>query len=301
MRVGMVGLGKMGAGLVRRLRDGGHSAVGFDADPSVGTSLAAEGIQTVGSLSALVDALPSPVIWLMVPAGSAVDRCIDELIPLLGEDAVLIDGGNSNYKQTIERHARVKASGIPFLDVGTSGGIWGADNGYCLMVGGETAVVERVRPIFETLAPSPTRGWGHVGPGGAGHYVKMIHNGIEYGMMQAYAEGFALLKRRTEFDLDLAGIADIWSRGSVVRSWLLELTAAALRADPDLSGVSPRVDDSGEGRWMVAEAVDLNVAAPVITLALISRLQSRDPDSFSNRMLSAMRREFGGHAVDPES
>ena len=195
----------------------------------------------------------------------------------------------------------MKASGIPFLDVGASGGIWGAANGYCLMVGGETAVVERVRPIFETLAPSPTRGWGHVGPGGAGHYVKMIHNGIEYGMMQAYAEGFALPERRTEFDLDLAGIADIWSRGSVVRSWLLELTAAALEADPDLSGVSPRVDDSGEGRWMVAEAIDLDVAAPVITLALISRLQSRDPDSFSNRMLSAMRREFGGHAVDPES
>lgn len=301
MQLGMVGLGRMGAGLARRLQAGRHTVVGFDTDRSVRESLSAEGTPTVGALADLVDALPSPVIWMMVPAGPAVDRCIDELIPRLGADAVLIDGGNSNYKETVERHARLKEAGIPFLDVGTSGGVWGADNGYCLMVGGETAVVDRVRPIFETLAPTPAQGWGHVGPGGSGHYVKMIHNGIEYGMMQAYAEGFALLERRTDFDLDLARIADIWGHGSVVRSWLLELTAAALKADPDLSAVSPRVDDSGEGRWMVAEAVDLNVAAPVITLALISRLQSRDPDSFSNRMLSAMRREFGGHGVDTES
>lgn len=301
MQLGIVGLGRMGAGLARRLDAGGHQVVGFDPDPVVGRNLAEAGISTVPSLAALANRLDSPqAIWLMIPSGVAVDSAIDELVPLLDADAVLIDGGNSNYKESIRRHESLRKSAIAFLDVGTSGGVRGVDHGYCLTVGGDRAAVERIRPLLETLAPAHDRGWGHVGPPGAGHYVKMIHNGIEYGMMQAYAEGFALLKRHPGFDLELGQIADIWSNGSVVRSWLLELTASALKADPDMENAKPQVDDSGEGRWMVREALDLDVAAPVTTLALISRLQSRDSSAFSNRLLSALRREFGGHRADPD-
>ena len=301
MQLGLVGLGRMGAGIARRLQAGGHRVVGFDPKADAAAELSADGIEAVESLSDLAERLTEPrVIWLMVPAGSAVDDCIGELSPLLGPGATLIDGGNSNYKDTIRRHQSLASAGTAYLDVGTSGGVWGADQGFCLMVGGESDVVERVRPVFETLAPAAGTGWGHVGPAGAGHYVKMIHNGIEYGMMQSYAEGFALLKNRTEFNFDLASIADIWNNGSVVRSWLLELAARALDGDPNLEEVKPEVDDSGEGRWAVAEALDLDVAAPVITLALIARLQSRDPSAFSNRFLSALRREFGGHRADPE-
>jgi 6-phosphogluconate dehydrogenase len=297
----MVGLGKMGSGIARRLHKAGHTVVGFDTNAELATDLTAQGISTTGSLSGMVGSLTAPqVIWLMVPAGSAVDDCIGELSPLLGSSAILIDGGNSNYKDTMRRHSSVTAAGLSYLDVGTSGGVWGADNGYCLMVGGEAEVVDRVRPILETLAPAPDQGWGHVGGPGSGHYVKMVHNGIEYGMMQAYAEGFALLKGRSDFDLDLGEIADIWNSGSVVRSWLLELASNALRGNPELDDLTAEVADSGEGRWTVAEAIELNIAAPVITQALIARLQSRDTSAFSNRLLSALRREFGGHAADAE-
>jgi len=300
MQVGVVGLGRMGAGIACRLQAGGHGVVGFDPRADAVGELGTDGIQAVESLSDLADTLAAPqVIWLMVPAGTAVDDCIGELAPLLRPGATLIDGGNSNYNDTIRRYESLASAGTAYLDVGTSGGVWGADQGFCLMVGGESEVVERIRPIFETLAPAADQGWGHVGSAGAGHYVKMIHNGIEYGMMQSYAEGFALLKNRTEFDFDLGNIADIWNSGSVVRSWLLELVARALKGDPNLEDVKPDVDDSGEGRWTVAEALDLDVAAPVITLALIARLQSRDPSAFSNRLLSALRREFGGHPADP--
>jgi 6-phosphogluconate dehydrogenase len=299
MQLGMVGLGKMGSGIARRLHNAGHTVVGFDTNAELAADLTAQGISTKGSLSGMVGSLTAPqVIWLMVPAGSAVDDCIGELSPLLGSGAILIDGGNSNYKDTMCRHSSVTAAGLAYLDVGTSGGVWGADKGYCLMVGGEAEVVDRVRPILETLAPAPDQGWGHVGGPGSGHYVKMIHNGIEYGMMQAYAEGFALLKGRSDFDLDLGEIADIWNSGSVVRSWLLELASNALRGNPELDDLTAEVADSGEGRWTVAEAIELNIAAPVITQALIARLQSRDTSAFSNRLLSALRREFGGHAAD---
>jgi 6-phosphogluconate dehydrogenase len=302
MQLGMVGLGRMGQGLSRRLNAAGHSVVGFDPDAGASGAASDNGIATAKSLADLVESLDAgAVVWLMVPAGSAVDQAIEELTPLLDSDSVLIDGGNSNYRDTLRRHDRLKEAGIRFLDVGTSGGVWGADKGYCLMVGGDKVTVDKVRPLFESLAPARDQGWGHVGPPGAGHYVKMIHNGIEYGMMQAYAEGFALLKHKTEFDLDLGAIADIWTRGSVVRSWLLELTSSALKADPELEQVRAQVDDSGEGRWAVAEAVDLDVAAPVITMSLISRLGSRDPGAFSNRLLSALRREFGGHAASTDS
>jgi 6-phosphogluconate dehydrogenase len=299
MQVGIVGLGKMGAGIARRLDRGGHNVVGFDPDPGARDALAAHHIPVALSLPDLVGGLEPPqTVWLMVPAG-AVDEVISGLSDRVGPEAVLIDGGNSNYKDSIRRHATLAASEVGFLDVGTSGGVWGLLNGFCMMIGGESALVDRVDGLFRTLAPAPDAGWGRVGPAGAGHYVKMIHNGIEYGMMQAFAEGFALLKKKPGFDLDLAEIAEMWNHGSVVRSWLLELAGTALNADSDLEGVRAGVDDSGEGRWTVAEAMDLDVAAPVITASLISRLQSRDPSAFSNRMLSALRREFGGHAAEP--
>ena len=233
----------------------------------------------------------------MIPAGAAVDETIAALRPLLGPDDVIIDGGNSNYKDTQRRAQMLKASQIHYVDAGTSGGVWGLENGYSIMVGGDEEVVARLRPIFETLAPAPDKGWGRVGPSGAGHFTKMVHNGIEYGMMQAYGEGFALMRHKTEFNLDLHQVAEIWRDGSVVQSWLLDLAAAALAENPHLDGIAPYVADSGEGRWTVAEAIDLNVAAPVITLALLQRLQSRDSESFSNKLLSALRNQFGGHEM----
>jgi 6-phosphogluconate dehydrogenase len=236
----------------------------------------------------------------MIPAGAPVDELIASLIPLLVPDDVLIDGGNSNYKDTQRRARMLEAHGIHYADAGTSGGVWGLENGYSIMAGGEEAVIERLRPIFETLAPAPDKGWGRVGPSGSGHFTKMIHNGIEYGMMQAYGEGFALLRQKEEFGLDLHQIAEIWRDGSVVQSWLLDLTSAALAENPRLDGIAPYVADSGEGRWTVAEAIDLDVAAPVITLALLQRLQSRGEESFSNRLLSALRNQFGGHEMKKE-
>ncbi|HEX2385152.1 MAG TPA: decarboxylating 6-phosphogluconate dehydrogenase, partial [Candidatus Binatia bacterium] len=249
-------------------------------------------------LADFVAALRRPrAIWLMVPSGKPVDDTIAALKGSIeGGDAV-IDGGNSNYKDTMRRADDLKASGVDYIDCGTSGGIWGLKEGYSLMIGGARAPVERLTPIFQTLAPGPDKGWGHVGPSGAGHFVKMIHNGIEYGMMQAYAEGFAVMQRKEPFHLDLAQISELWRYGSVVRSWLLDLIADGLKGNPALAGIKPYVVDSGEGRWTAFEAIDLNVSAPVITLSLMERLRSRDADSFADKLLAMMRHEFGGHAI----
>jgi len=249
-------------------------------------------------LEELAKKLPKPrVIWLMIPAGDPVDQTIQALTPLLESGDVIIDGGNSNYKDTMRRAAALKEKGIHYVDVGTSGGIWGLKEGYCMMIGGQKGVVEQLRPIFETLAPAPDKGWGYMGPNGAGHFAKMIHNGIEYGVMEAYSEGFALLKRKEEFNIDLHEVAEVWRYGSVIRSWLLDLIANALAEDPELRDVEPFVEDSGEGRWTVFEAIDQDVSAPVITLSLLQRLRSRDKESFSDRLLAVMRQRFGGHAA----
>ncbi len=301
MNLGMVGLGRMGANMTERLLQGGHQVVGFDRAPESVQRVVAKGAGGAASLAEMVQQLPAPrAIWLMVPAGDPVDSTIDALVGLLSPGDTIIDGGNSNYKDGMRRAASLKEKSIDFVDAGTSGGIWGLKEGYSLMVGGDEAVVERLRPIFETLAPAADRGWGRVGPCGAGHFTKMIHNGIEYGMMQAFAEGFSIMKHKTEFGIDLHEVAEIWRYGSVVRSWLLDLTALALEGDTDLHEVTPFVSDSGEGRWTVAEAIDLNVSAPVITLSLLERLRSRDTESFADRMLAVMREQFGGHAVKRE-
>ena len=298
MELGMVGLGKMGAFMVERLVRGGHRVVGYDRDAGAVARVVAAGAEGADSLPSLAAKLkPSRAVWIMVPSGAPVDDTIAALTPHLSKDDCVIDGGNSNYKDTQRRAASVKGQGFQFVDVGTSGGVWGLKEGYSMMVGGDKPAVERLRPIFETLAPAKDQGWGHVGPSGSGHYVKMVHNGIEYGMMQAYAEGFAVLKKKTEFALDMHQISEIWRTGSVVRSWLLDLLSIALKENPEMAGIAPYVSDSGEGRWTVAEAVDLDVPAPVITLSLLQRLTSRDTDSYSDKLLAAMRNQFGGHAM----
>ncbi len=298
MELGMVGLGRMGANMAERLVGHGHHVIGFDPGAKAREQATARHVVTAGSLVELVaQLLPQRVLWLMVPAGEVVDATIAELLPLLSEGDVVIDGGNSNYKDTMRRGAMLAGHGIHYLDCGTSGGIWGLKEGYSLMIGGDEAAVERLRPIFSALAPAPDRGWGRVGPSGAGHFTKMVHNGIEYGMMQAYAEGFAIMQRKTALGLDLQQVAHIWQHGSVVRSWLLDRTADALDRNPGLDGIAPHVSDSGEGRWTVAEAIDLDVSAPVITLSLLERLRSREDDSFADKLLAAMRAEFGGHAI----
>lgn len=301
MDVGMIGLGRMGANMTERWLRGGHRVVGYDRDPEAIGRVVEKGAEGATSLQDLVDKLTPPrIVWLMVPAGDPVDETIQALAGHLEPGDIIVDGGNSNYKDTQRRAARLKARRLSLVDVGTSGGIWGLQEGYSLMVGGEREVVERLRPLLETLAPAPDRGWGHVGPTGAGHFVKMVHNGIEYGLMQAYAEGFALLRRKEEFALDLHQVAEIWRSGSVVRSWLLDLIARALEENPTLSGIAPHVADSGEGRWTVFEAIDLDVPAPVITLSLIARLRSRDVESFSDKLLAALRHQFGGHPIQRE-
>jgi 6-phosphogluconate dehydrogenase len=298
MELGMVGLGRMGANMVERLVRGGHRVVGYDRDSGAVARVTAAGAGGADSLPALVGKLGKPrAIWIMVPSGAPVDETIAALIPHLSKDDTLVDGGNSNYKDTQRRAASLTAQGFQFVDVGTSGGIWGLKEGYSMMVGGDKSAVERVRPLLETLATSKDEGWGHVGPSGAGHFVKMVHNGIEYGLMQAYAEGFAILKKKSEFGLDVHQISEIWRKGSVVRSWLLDLTSLALKDNPEMAGIAPYVSDSGEGRWTVAEAIDLDVPAPVITLSLLQRLTSRDSDSYSDKLLAAMRNQFGGHAI----
>jgi 6-phosphogluconate dehydrogenase len=284
--------------MATRLLRGGHSVVGYNRSAPAVAALVEKGGQGADSVEALVASLAAPrVLWMMVPAGPLVDEMIDTLLPLLEPGDIVIDGGNSNYKDSQRRAQRVFQAGGHFVDVGTSGGIWGREEGYSLMIGGDEQVVANLRPIFETLAPAPDRGWGRVGPAGAGHFVKMVHNGIEYGLMQAYAEGFSILEHKGELGLDLGQIAEIWRSGSVVRSWLLDLTALTLHESPKLAEIAPWVSDSGEGRWTVFEAIDLDVPAPVITLSLLQRLRSRDSDSFADRLLAAMRNQFGGHAI----
>ena len=298
MKIGMIGLGKMGANMARRLMRDGHAVVGFDLDDDAVHDLEADGAAGATDLDALVGQLDPPrVCWMMVPAGDAVDATIDEVLPHLNAGDVLVDGGNSNYKDTLRRADRTAETGVHYVDVGTSGGVWGLKEGYSMMVGGSDEAVDRLRPALETLAPGPDKGWGHMGAVGSGHFVKMVHNGIEYGVMQAYAEGFDILQAKEEFDLDLKNVAETWRFGSVIRSWLLDLTARALADDPDLPDIAPWVDDSGEGRWTVKEAIDLDVPAPVITDALIARLDSRTEASYTHKLLAAMRNQFGGHDV----
>ncbi|HEU0277754.1 MAG TPA: decarboxylating 6-phosphogluconate dehydrogenase [Rhodanobacteraceae bacterium] len=301
MQLGMIGLGKMGNFMAQRLMQHGHDVVGLDPNEQARQALVAAGGKAVDSADKLVAALKPPrAVWLMVPAGKVVDDTVGVLAGKLGKGDVVIDGGNSRYTDDARHAATLAPHGIDYVDCGTSGGVWGLKEGYSMMVGGDKPVVDRLRPLFEALAPGKDQGWGHVGPVGAGHFVKMVHNGIEYGLMQAYAEGFAIMKHKQPFKLDLEQIAEIWRYGSVVRSWLLDLTADALKRNPEMTGIAPYVVDSGEGRWTVAEAIDLDVPAPVITTSLIERLRSRDKDSFTDKLLSAMRNEFGGHAMKKE-
>ena len=325
MHIGMVGLGRMGANIVRRLLRHGHGAVVFDRDPAPGAALSKEGATAAASLADLVARLPGPrTVWIMLPAGAATEVAISELAGLLAVGDTIIDGGNTFWKDDIRRARELSVKGLAYVDVGTSGGVWGLERGYCLMIGGDTAVVDRLQPIFQALAPGsgdiprtrgrtgPTiaaeQGYLHAGPNGAGHFVKMIHNGIEYGMMQAIAEGFDILKHANtpklppehRLDLDVAGIAEVWRRGSVVTSWLLDLTADALAADRDLSGYSGHVEDSGEGRWTVQAAIEEAVPAEVLTSALFTRFRSRQDHTFAEKVLSAMRQGFGGHVEPPK-
>ena len=298
MQLGLIGLGKMGANMAERLRLGGHRVVGFDFNADAVAKLTASGNVGASTLDELVQKLEARrAIWIMVPQGKAVDDTIAKLEPLLNPGDILIDGGNSYYKDSMRHYQEITAKGFQFVDAGTSGGVWGLKEGYSMMIGGDKDPVEYLRPIFETLAPAADKGWGHVGPAGAGHFVKMIHNGIEYGMMQAYAECFTILEKKTDFSLDLPQISQIWRYGSVVRSWLLDLTADALSKNPTLQGLEAFVDDSGEGRWTVFEAIDLNVSAPIITESLMRRIRSREENNFTDRMLAIMRNEFGGHEV----
>ena len=323
MQIGVIGLGRMGANIVRRLERGRHECVAYDANASVVARLAAEGLPAVPSLDAFVQRLAPPrVVWVMVPAGAPTEATISKLAELLRRDDVVIDGGNTFYRDDIARAAVLRRNGIHYLDVGTSGGIFGLERGFCLMIGGERAVAERLDPIFATLAPgddqiSPTpgregrpaaRGYLYCGPHGAGHFVKMIHNGIEYGMMQAYAEGLDILQNAAKasvpperrYNLDLADIAEVWRHGSVISSWLLDLTAAALAENATLSNFSGVVEDSGEGRWTVQAAIEEAVPAEVLTAALYARFRSRQDHTFAERVLSAMRFKFGGH-VEPKA
>jgi 6-phosphogluconate dehydrogenase len=298
MQLGLIGLGKMGGFMAERIRLAGHQVVGFDFSAEAVAKLAASGNVGASSLEEMVSKLQAPrAVWMMVPSGDPVDQTIAKLEKLLSPGDIIIDGGNSNYKDTIRRHGEVTAKGFQYVDCGTSGGVWGLKEGYSMMIGGDKEPVEHLRPIWEALAPAPDKGWGHVGPSGAGHFTKMIHNGIEYGMMQAYAEGFTILEKKESLDLNLPQIAEIWRYGSVVRSWLLDLTAEALAKNPTLEGLEAYVADSGEGRWTVFEAIDLNVSAPIITESLIRRIRSREENNFTDRMVAIQRNAFGGHAV----
>jgi 6-phosphogluconate dehydrogenase len=298
MNIGIVGLGRMGGNMARRLARNDVRVVGFDPDPGARRTLAAESIDVASSLDAFVRALPAPrVVWLMVPAGNVTQRTIDALAPLLAEGDLIVDGGNANYHDSQRRGAALAARGLRFADCGVSGGVHGLANGYALMFGADAQAAAMLEPYVRVLAPAPDRGWLHCGPVGAGHFVKMIHNGIEYGMMQAIAEGFALMENRRDLDLDVAKIARAWQHGSVVRSWLLDLTADFLAADPHLRDVAPVVADSGEGRWTVEEAIAQGVPAPVLSLALMMRFASQGGGDYANRMLASMRKAFGGHAI----
>ena len=295
MDIGFIGLGRMGLNMVIRLRRGGHRVVAWDRAAAPIAEAKTNGAEAAASVEAVAGALPTPrVVWLMVPAGAPVDALVEQLARVLTLGDVVVDGGNSNYKDTKRRAERLAEGGIAFVDSGTSGGVWGLQNGYCMMVGGEEAAVARLRPALDTLAPP--EGWLHVGPPGAGHFAKMIHNGIEYGMMQSYAEGFEILQA-SDYTYDLAKLSHLWNQGSVVRSWLLELAERAFAADPKLERIKGWVEDSGEGRWTVQEAIDRSVPAEVLTAALLTRFRSRQEDSFRDRVLAALRNQFGGHAV----
>ena len=298
MQIGLVGLGRMGGNMAQRLLRDGHDVVGFDLDPGALSELESHGGTGKTSLDALVEMLDKPrTVWIMVPAGAITQSTVDELSNHMSAGDTLIDGGNSNYKESTRRAEQMADLGIDMLDSGTSGGVWGLENGYCLTIGGNRDAYERNLPIFKTLAPPESDGNLYVGPSGSGHYVKMIHNGIEYGMMQAFAEGLELLEAKFDFNLNLAEICENWRYGSVIRSWLLDLTADELKADPGLDALSSYVEDSGEGRWTVDASVELAVPAPVITLALQMRFRSRQENPFGGRSLAAMRNAFGGHSV----
>jgi 6-phosphogluconate dehydrogenase len=298
MRIGFVGLGRMGANMVRRLVRDGHQVVAFNRTPEKTRAIMAEGAEGAFSLEELVAKLPAPrAVWVMVPAGDATEAMIEELMGLLEPGDTIVDGGNTNFHDDVRRHATVAEKGLRYVDAGTSGGVWGLSVGYCLMVGGDRDAVEPLEPVFRTLAPAD--GYAHVGGPGAGHYVKMVHNGIEYGLMQAYAEGFEIM-HASDYDLDLAQIAGIWRYGSVVRSWLLDLLHDALAKNAEFDGIKDWVADSGEGRWTVQEAIDRDVPAPVITLSLQARFRSRQDESYGGKVLAALRNEFGGHAVKTE-
>jgi len=299
MRLAMVGLGKMGGNMARRLCRGGIEVVGYNRSPAIVEKIAAEeGMIAASSLADAVAKLAAPrVVWIMVPSGDATEQQIRELAPMLSRGDIVVDGGNSNYHDSQRRGVWLAEQGIGFMDAGTSGGVWGLDNGYCMMVGATPEVAGVLAPVLKVLAPAADRGWAHVGPVGSGHFTKMVHNGIEYGMMQAFAEGLSLLRGKEEFALDLAQITELWRHSSVVRSWLLDLTAEALKADQKLDAVAPYVADSGEGRWTAIEAVDQGVATPVLTMALHMRFASQDEKGYGYRLLSMMRNAFGGHAV----
>ncbi|GIK27686.1 MAG: decarboxylating 6-phosphogluconate dehydrogenase [Anaerolineae bacterium] len=297
MKIAMIGLGKMGANMTTRLLRAGHAVVAYDRSPDAVAEAAAGGAIPANSLDDLVQQLTPPrVVWVMVPSGAPTQSTIDDLAQRLSPGDTVIDGGNSHYVDSLAAAERLKPHGIHFVDAGTSGGVWGLEVGYSLMIGGDEAAVAPLTPIFETLAPAPDRGWGHVGPVGAGHFTKMIHNGIEYGMMQAFAEGLSIMRAKKEFGLDLAEVTRIWQDGSVVRSWLLDLIHDALAEDQALEDIAAYVPDSGEGRWTVFEAINLNISAPVITTALERRIRSRE-DGYTDKLLSIMRHAFGGHSV----
>ena len=298
MEIVMVGLGKMGANMAQRLVQGGHRVVVSDVNQEAVQAAEAKGAIGASSLDQIPSLTTSPrAVWVMVPSGDITENVINMLSSILEEDDIIIDGGNSNYKDSLLRAAALADLGLQFVDVGTSGGVWGLTEGYSMMIGGSDQALAHIRPALETLAPAADQGWGHVGPAGSGHFVKMVHNGIEYGLMQAYAEGFEIMRAKSEFGLDLHQIAEIWRYGSVVRSWLLDLTASALAEDQELSDIKDWVADSGEGRWTVFNSIDLDVPAPVITLALQMRFMSRQDESYAAKLLAAMRNQFGGHAI----
>ena len=298
MQLAMIGLGRMGGNMVERLLKGGHEVVVYDRSAEAVRAHVAKGAKGAKDLADVCRQLAAPrVVWIMVPSGDPVESTIEEMVPLLARGDIIVDGGNSNYHDSVRRAKRLDAAGIAFVDSGTSGGIWGLENGYCLMVGATDAVAKTMTPILQALAPAADRGWAHVGPVGSGHFTKMIHNGIEYGMMQSLAEGLELLQGKQEFNLDLAQITELWRHSSVVRSWLLDLTAEALKVDQKLANIAPFVPDSGEGRWTVIESIDQGVAAPVLTLALQMRFNSQNQTGYGYRLLSTMRNAFGGHAV----
>ncbi len=302
MMIGMMGLGRMGANMARRLARAGTQVIAFDRAAEARAALAdTSGVSTVDSPKQLLAALAAPrIVWLMLPAGELTQSALDELAPQLERGDIIIDGGNAWYKDSVRRAALLAERGLRLVDAGVSGGVWGLDNGYGLMVGGPPEAVKRITPLLQQLAPAPDRGWVHCGPSGAGHFAKMVHNGIEYGMMQALAEGLALMQAKREFDFDLAAVTQAWRDGTVIRSWLLDLTAEFLKGDAALADVAPHVADSGEGRWTAIEAVELGVPAPVMSLALMARFASQNRGDYANKLLAMMRRSFGGHAIKHE-